>query len=287
MTDEPAAGDSPWPIALWLMTSMSAVAIFVSIAAGLLSVSLILDLAAMWPIVVVGIVFLVLSLVSGGLWKWATPLVFVVWMLATMGLHLAAIDLLPSGVGDLELDVGTGDVGTAQLRAGPVAVVSLGFSEQPALISVDMRRRGGDIGPALVTPLVGDGRAEIVLAERPDAGFYRFEGWDVTLGVVESWEIDLAAARLDIDTSAVRRATIRATGAGRIHLADVPDESIVELTGVFTVTVPPGVGVVLDGEATTPNDWTRTDRGLSAPGDVAWTLIVSGDSSVTVSYGGP
>ena len=269
------------------MASMSAVAIFVSIAAKLLSISLILDLAAMWPGLVIGIIFGILSLVRGGVWKWLTPLVLVVWMLGTMGLHLAALDLLPSGVGDLQLEVGSDDVGTAQLSAGPLTVVDLSFAEQTQLLSVDMRRRGGDIGPAQVTPLVGDGRAEIVLTERTDAGFYRFEGWDVTLGVVESWEIDLAAARLDIDTSGVRKATIRATGAGGIHLAAVPGESIVEVTGVFDVTVPRGVGVVLDGEATTPNDWTRTDRGLSAPGEVAWTLIVSGDSSVTVRYRDP
>ena len=266
---------------------MSAVAIFVSIAASLLSISLILDLAAMWPVLVLGIIFGILSVVRGGVWRWVTPLVLVGWMLATMGLHLAALDLLPSAVGDLQLEVGSDEVGTAQLRAGPLAAVDLSFAEQPQLLSVDMRRRGGDIGPAQVTPLVGDGRAEIVLTERTDAGFYRFEGWDLTLGIVESWEIDLAAARLDIDTSGVRRATIRATGAGAIHLAAVPGESIVEVTGVFNVTVPRGVGVVLDGEATTPHDWTRTDRGLSAPGEVVWTLIVSGDSSVTVRYRDP
>jgi hypothetical protein len=266
---------------------MSAVAVFVSIAASLLSFSLILDLAAMWPIVVLGIIFLILSLVRGGIWKWVTPLVMIVWILGTMGLHLAAMDFLPSAVGDLDLGVGTEEVGTAQLRAGPLGVVDLAFSDRSQLLTVDMRRRGGNVGPAQITPLVGDGRAEIVLAEREDVGLYRFEGWDVTLGIVESWEIDLAASRLEIDTTGARRATIRATGAGEIHLAEVPDESIVEVTGVFDVTVPRGVGVVLDGEATTPNDWSRTDRGLTAPGEVAWTLIVSGDSSVTVSYRDP
>ena len=287
MTEPPASGDSPWPVALWLMASMSVVAILISIAAGLLSASLLLDLTAMWPVVVVAIIALVFALVRGGVWRWVTPLILVVWMLATMGLHLASFELFPSAVGDLELEVDTEDVGTAQLRAGPLAVIDLRFREQTQLLNVDMRRRGGAVGPALATPLVGDGRAEVVLAERDDAGFYRFEGWDLTLGVVESWELDLAAARLEIDTTGARRATIRATGAGHIHLAAVPDESIVEVTGVFAVTVPRGVGVVLDGEATTPNDWTRTDRGLSSPGVVGWTLIVSGESSVTVSYRDP
>lgn len=274
-------------MALWLLFSMATIAIVVAIAAKLLSASLILDLAALWPAVALGAVVLPLALLRGGIWRFLPPLVFLVWLLSGLALHLAAFSLLPSAAGDLDVGVGADEVGTAQLTAGPIDSLQLDFAGGDELVSVTMIRRGGDVAPPDATPLVGDGRAEIVLAEREDPGFFEFEGWQLRLGDVGSWDLNVAASELTIDTNGIAQASITASGAGHVALSDVFNESLLELTGVFEVTVPRGVGVVLDGQATTPNDWTRTERGLTAPGDVAWTLIVSGDSRVAVSYQDP
>jgi hypothetical protein len=190
-------------------------------------------------------------------------------------------------VGDIEVEVDAVDVGTAKLSAGPIDVLAVDFTGERTLAAVSMRRRGGGVAPAVATPLVGDGRAEIVLTERDDPGFFEFEGWQLSLGRVDSWELDLAATRLTIDTSGLEQASIRASGAGSIALSPVDGESVLDVTGVFDISVPRGVGVVLDGEATTPNDWTRTDRGLASPGETQWTLVVIGDSRVTVAYQEP
>ena len=126
-----------------------------------------------------------------------------------------------------------------------------------------------------------------MLAERDDPGFFEFEGWQLSLGGVESWELDVAATRLEIDTDGALQASILASGAGTIALSEVERESVLDVTGVFDISVPRGVGVVLDGAATTPNDWTATDRGSVSPGDTQWTIVVIGESRVTVSYRDP
>jgi hypothetical protein len=266
---------------------MATVAIGVAIVARLISTTLILDLAALWPAVAVALVVLPIAMLRRGVWRWIPPAILLAWILAGLGLHLNAAAILPSSVGDVEIDVDVAEVGTAKLTAGPIDVLSVEFTGRETLARVSMRRRGGTVAPAVATPLVGDGRAEIVLAERDDPGFFEFEGWDLQLGEVESWDLDLAATSLEIDTDGVRQASIQASGAGSIALSAVDGESLLDVTGVFEISVPRGVGVVLDGEATTPNDWTRTERGLASPGDTQWTLVVAGDSRVTVSYRDP
>lgn len=287
MSDQPVPGDSPWPVALWLLFSMATVAVAVAIVANLLSTTLMLDLAALWPAVALALLVLPVALVRRGVWRWLPPATLLVWLLAGFGLHLGAVGFLPSAVGDIEVDVDGAEVGTAKLTAGPVDVLLVDFSGGDALASVTMNRRGGAVAPAVATPLVGDGRAEIVLAERDEPGFFQFEGWHLTLGDVASWELDLAATSLELDTAGVGQASIQASGAGSIALSAVDRESILDVTGVFDISVPRGVGVILDGVAATPTDWTRTERGLASPGETVWTLVVAGDSRVSVSYQDP
>ncbi len=287
MSNRPVPGESPWPVALWLLFSMATVALAVATLANLLSTTLILDLAALWPAGALALVVLLIAVFRRGAWRWGPPAILLAWLLSGLGLHLAAASFLPSAVGDVEVGVDATDVGTAKLTAGPIDVLTVDFTGGETLATVTMLRRGGAAAPAVATPLVGDGRAEIVLTERDDPGFFEFEGWQLSLGTVESWELDVAATSLEISTEGVRQASIQASGAGSIALSSVDGESVLDVTGVFDVSVPRGVGVVLDGEATTPNDWTRTDRGLTSPGDPQWTLVVAGDSRVTVSYQDP
>ena len=287
MSDQPAPGDSPWPVALWLLFSMATVAIVAAVAAELLSSTLVLDLAALWPAVALAVLFVPLAFLRAGLWRWLPPLILLAWLLTGLALHLGGVTFLPSSAGDIDVDVRSDQIGTAQLTAGPVDSLAVAFDGGSQLAAVTMRRRGGDVAPAIATPLVGDGRAEIVLAERQDPGFFEFEGWMLHLGAVPLWELDLAASRLTVDTEGLSQGSIIASGSGEIVLSEVANESILEVTGVFDIVVPRGVGVVVDGLATTPNDWTRTERGLTAPGDLGWTLIVSGDSRVSVSYSTP
>lgn len=287
MSDQPAPGDSPWPVALWLLFSMATIAIVVATVANLLSTTLVLDLAAMWPAVALALVVLPIALLRRGAWRWIPPAILLTWLLSGLGLHLNGFAMLPSAVGDIEIDVDATDIGTATLTAGPIDALAVDFAGTEALASVTMRRRGGRVAPAAATPLVGDGRAEIVLTERSDPGFFEFEGWQLSLGDIESWDLDVAATNLDISTAGVAQASIRASGAGSIALSSVERESVLDVTGVFDISVPRGVGVVLDGEATTPNDWSRTERGLASPGESQWTLVVIGDSRVTVSYQDP
>jgi hypothetical protein len=266
---------------------MATVSVAVAVAAGLLSTTLVLDLAALWPAVAVALVALVVALLRRGPWRWAPPAILLAWLLFGLGLHLIAVPMLPSAVGDIEVDVDVSDIGAAKLTAGPIDVLTVDFNETGVVASVTMRRRGGGVAPAIATPLVGDGRAEIVLAERDDPGFFEFEGWQLSLGGVESWELDVAATSLEIDTDGALQASILASGAGMIALSEVERESVLDVTGVFDISVPRGVGVVLDGAATTPNDWTATDRGSVSPGDTQWTIVVIGESRVTVSYRDP
>lgn len=286
MESEGGADPSPWPVALWLLFSMAGVAIAVAIGAGLLSKSLILDLVALWPIAGLGFILTVVAAVRGGLWRWPPPLIWLAWLLTILGLHLGAFGLLPSAVGDISPEIAVDEVGAATLTAGPVDALSVAFSDRSELISVKMRRLGGGVAPASATQLVGEGRAEIVLTQRDDPGFFEFEGWDIDLGIVSTWELTLRSSDLSLDTSGIRQASMTVEGAGSVRLAGVPEASVLEVNGEFEITVPAGIGVVLDGIAATPTDWMTTGRGSTAPGDLVWTVIVADGSNVSVAYQG-
>ena len=287
MSDRPTGGGFPWPVSLWLLATMAFAAVSVSVLGDVLSPSLLLDLAAFWPFLAVAVLTAVLGAVRGGGFRVVAPLAVIAWLATTMALHLSGASFLPSVVGRVTAGVGTEGIGAAEMVIGPVDAVEIGFAETDQLVTVTPTREGGDVAPAVVTPFVGDGRAEIVVAERPDPGYFLFSGWIMDLAVVDAWNLDIQANDLVLDTTRAVQVDLTAAGDGTLRLAEVAGPSVAVLTGGFDVIVPRGVGVIVEGEAATPRDWSDTERGSRSPEpDVRWTITVVGGSQVTVSYEG-
>lgn len=287
MSDRATGGGFPWPVSLWLLATMAFAAVSIAILGDVLSPSLLLDLVAFWPFVAIALVAGVVGSLRGGMLRVVAPVAVLSWLATTMVLHLAGAGFLPSVAGHTVAGVALSDIGAADLVIGPVDAVEMGFSSDDQLVSIDTTREGGDTAPAVITPFVGDGRAEIVVSERTDPGYFLFSGWVVRLGIVDSWTLDLQSNRIALSTAGARQLDLTAVGDGRITLSHVPVASVVNLTGGFEVTVPPGIGVAVEGEATVPDDWTPTDRGSRSPqAEVEWTVTVVGGSEVAISYQG-
>ena len=135
-----------------LCFTMATVAFVVAVVANLLSTTLILDLAALWPAIALALIMIPVALLRRGPWRWAPPMILLTWLLSGLGLHLNAVSILPSAVGDIEIGVDASNVGTAKLTAGPIEVLVVDFSGGETLTSVTMRRRGGGVAPAVATP---------------------------------------------------------------------------------------------------------------------------------------
>lgn len=287
MSDRPTGGGFPWPVSLWLLATMAFAAVSVSVLGDVLSPSLLLDLAAFWPFVAVAVIAGVIGAVRGGAFRVIAPVAVLAWLATTMALHLAAAPFLPSVVGRVTAGVGTEEIGAAEIVIGPVDAVEIGFVETDELVTVTPTREGGDVAPAVVTPFVGDGRAELIVAERPDPGYFLFSGWIMELAVVDAWNLDIQANDLVLDTSGAVQVDLTAAGDGVLRLSEVAGPSVATLTGGFEVIVPRGVGVLVEGEAVTPGDWSDTGRGSRSPeADARWTITVVGGSQVAVSYEG-
>ena len=287
MSDGPTGGGFPWPVSLWLLATMAFAAVSIGILGDVLSPSLLLDLVAFWPFVAIAAVAGLIGSFRGGALRVVAPVAILSWLATTMVLHLVGAGLLPSVSGHVAAGVGLSDVGTADLVIGPVDAIEMSFSDDDELVSIETTREGGDTAPAVITPFVGDGRAEVVVSERPDPGYFLFSGWVVRLGVVDSWTLDLQSNRISLSTAGARQLDVTAVGGGMVALSDVPVPSVVNLTGGFDLTVPEGVGVAVEGEAIVPDDWATTDRGSRSPhAEVEWTVTVVAGSEVTISYQG-
>jgi len=190
--------------------------------------------------------------------------------------------------GDVAGGIGLEGIGAADVIVGPVEAVDIFFTEADELVSVATTREGGNVAAAVITPFVGDGRAEVVVTERPEPGYFLFSGWEMGLGVVDSWNVDVQSNQISLNTEGARQVDITVAGDGVLILTDLSSPSVAHLTGGFRVVVPEGVGVVIEGEADTPSDWDETGRGSRSPNaDVTWTIRVVTGSQVTVSYQGP
>lgn len=286
MTGRFGPGISPWPVAMWLFVTLTLVAVSASIAAGLLSPSLVLDMAALWPLLAVALIVVVVAFVRPGVWRILAPSMALVWIFAALVGHLVRSDYLPSGSGDAALPLA--DVGTAQIVVGPVDQVSIRFDPDADGVEVAMLREGGSVGPPSIVPLVGDGRAEVVVAERDEPGYFRFNGWMITLSTGPAWELDVMSESMRIITDGATAADLTVAGGGVLELHDVATASIVEIDGDFDIVVPPGVGVVVDGEAEVPSDWVVSERGSRSPASVVvWTVIAADGSRVSIGHETP
>jgi len=276
------SGASPWPIASWLMVGFVAIAGLVGVFGDALSPTLVLDLVALWPVIL-------LSVLAGVLAFWRRrenprllalpPLIMLSWMLVGTGLHLGGWDALPSAAAVVRAEMADVNQGvlTVSIRNGTLA---LGASEDGVLYELAPLNRGGQSPVPEVTTILEDGAARVSVAEGDPDFWFRFAGWQAQLSDTVPWTIEAGGTDIHADLSRLKITSARFVGAGEVILGG--DQVELQLSGTFLVTVPSGASVAVLGSAVVPGDWEQTADGWESPQGRGTVITVPEGASVEI-----
>lgn len=269
-----------WLLPVGVLTGMLAVT-----AVGTLSQSLVLDLAAWWPVWLIVIVVALL----GHRWRVGRVRVAgLVALLATAALlallagHLQGWQVMPSSssrlIGPVE------GSSTASLTAQIDGVVRIASGGE-FLYKVEPVRLGGEIGIPESVEQVQESSISVILQPPSDAGFYAFAGWNIVLSATPTWAL-LLRGEIDADLSGLQVAELQLGGDGVVRLGSVSQPTPATILGEFQLIVPNGVAVRVVGEAVVPENWQQMSDGWRGPtsGD-GWVISVPPGSSLSVTYG--
>lgn len=277
----------PATVAAWILVVAIVVAGVAGVLGGILSTSLVVDLAAMWPLLALGV--LLGSLVA---WRGKSrrsgavlPLGLLTVLILAGALHLGGWEPLPSATARLtgpppeELSEPTELV--AQIGGDLVVASHSGpaYRVEPIL-------RGGRAGVPQATETAVDDDISIILEASPDAPpWYAFAGWRIGLAPQVLWRLVLNGD-LDADLADLRISSGTLAGSGSVELGDPGGRVSVIVSGDIVVSVPSGAAVVVDGEATVPSAWEEVGGGYASPSsedsDDAWHLSIQGDDTPTI-----
>jgi hypothetical protein len=285
-------GGHPFAVAVWILCGAVVVASVAGVLGDILSRSYVVDMAAMWPLLVGA---LILGLIARWLGRRSPrsgallPLALFTALVLGAGLHLSAWERLPSASARL---TGPGvEVlsDPAELVAQVVGELELEAADGGVAYSVFPIQRGGMVGVPQATETTTDGNLSVRIEAAPDApSWYRFAGWRIGLSRRVAWRLVLNG-EIEADLRQISISSGAVAGSGTLRLGDPPpDGAGIIVAGDFVVTVPAGAAVTVDGAAVVPSDWEESGDSHSSPSAVgggAWRLTIQGDVPVTVREG--
>lgn len=280
-------------VAVWILLAAVAVTATAGVVGGILSTSLVPDLIALWPLLVVasliGLLGRWLARRAGRRSRALLPLTLFSAVVLAASLHLGGWEALPSAEARLTGPPATGLSVPAEL----IVQVSGEIHVKPsragdAAYRVEPIPRGGRVGVPQATETSVDGNMSIVLAATSDSpDWYRYAGWELTLSPEVPWRLVLNG-ELAADLTSFDLASATLAGSGTVRLGSPPSGGAsVIVAGNIDVVVPPGAAVVVHGAASVPPTWETTAGGARSPaagegeGD-NWSVSVQGDVAVTV-----
>ncbi|MGA7269729.1 MAG: hypothetical protein WB239_01530 [Acidimicrobiia bacterium] len=285
-------GRHPFVVAAWMLVMALVVAVSVGLMAGILSPALVVDLVAMWPLVVV-----VIAAGLVGSWRGhrhharagaILPLAIISAFVFAISLHLGGWSQLPTAEARLTGPPAEELSNPTRLTAHISGALVVGSTESGAGYRVDPILRGGSVGVPQSTETTVDGALSIILSSAQEApSWYRFSGWKLGLAPVVGWRLILNGA-IDADLSTLEIDGLALGGSGSVILGPPPEPGAeVVLSGDFHMSVPAGTAARVVGPATVPSGWSRESDGFSSPGLAAggpiWTIRVKGDTALRLS----
>lgn len=267
----PPRGRSPWPVAVWAMTGLTAIALVVAVLGNVLSRTVALDALAMWPLAVLVVPAAAMGL-RGGRNRALAPLVLLTWLLVTVGLHLGGLPALPSAASAVRLNL-------SGIQAGRLTVsiddVELRMDAGP--FEVEPLPVGGTVGAPVVEQVSGTRATALTVTDDQDRSrWFRFGAYGVSLSEGTLWDLRLRVSTVDLDLTdvALSGAQIEAV-RGRILLGEPTQAATLELSGDIEVAVPSGVPVTVTGATRVPANWIVDGEDARAPTDGdGWTVRV-------------
>lgn len=253
-------------------------------AVGGLSVSIIPDFLAWWPVwlsLVVLIGFMRARNLGRVRLSGLMALVATVVLAVFVAGHVIGWAAMPSAAQVLA-GPAVGSERTAALSARINGRIELSSGGSQFLYRVDPIRQGGEVGLPSAVEEVRDADISVVLEPPADPGFYRYAGWEIMLSTSPDWDLTLEG-ELDADLTRLRVVGLEAVGTGELALGRVSTLVTAAIDGTFQVSVPPAQAVRVIGLATVPTSWTTDADGFVAPaGGDGWVITVESGSSVTV-----
>ncbi|HEX2369416.1 MAG TPA: hypothetical protein VHM94_09310 [Acidimicrobiia bacterium] len=268
----------------WVVLVVVVALFVVAVLTGLLSPTVVLDLAALWPI---GLGLVALAVLVGLLGRRRgralgplVALALVAWVLISVGLHLTGWSALPSSAGDVVAE-GPGD-GPTRINVVTRGTVQVGLGSDPLYAVVPVRRGGPTTAPSVLEQVVGE-LSTVRVLEYPSAGWFRFAGWNVELSPDPLWTVSITSPDFSADLRQLEVAGVTVEGDGTVLLPAPTGRAVVQVSGEVRVEIPAGSPAQVIGAAETPIGWEITDRGARAPveGD-GWEIVVGEGAVVRV-----
>lgn len=286
----PTKRGHPFTVAAWILVVALVVAGVAGVLGDILSPSLVVDLAAMWPLLAVAVVL-------GTLVAWrgesrrsgaVLPLAILSVLVLAGALHIGGWDRLPSATarltGPLAAEMSQPTELVAQISGELVVQAKNGDTAY----RVDPILRGGTAGVPRATETSVDGDMSISLEAAEDSpSWYSFAGWQIGLDPNITWRLVLNGD-IDADLTALVLSSAAIAGSGSLRLGQPPDDVSVIVAGSFDVTVPAGSAVVVNGKANVPSSWEEVGGGFASPANAeqgAWRISVQGDATPTIREG--
>lgn len=266
------------------MSTFSVLAVSVAIVGRVLSPTLVLDLVALWPLLVPVIPSLVTVVVRPqSRWAGMAPMFVLTWLFTGLTLHLSGSGAVPSAAADVVSSVVSDDAAARLELEAAEGEVTLGAGSG---LKVRMDRTGGRLGAAVVE-LIGVEPTVVSVTGGAEEGWFRFGGMTITLPDFPAWTLQVSAPVVDLDVRGltVNDVAVSARG-GWIRLGPVTSPASLVVSGPLRIEIPEDVPATVEGSAAVPPSWVAAAGGLRAPpGGVGWTITVEeGAGTVAISH---
>lgn len=286
----PRTGGHPVTVAAWILVVALIGAGAFGVFGGILSPSIVIDLAAMWPLLLVIVIVGVVVRLVGKSRRAGAILPLTVFSVLLLGaaLHLGEWDRLPSASARLAGPDPQSLSDPTELLIQLSGELAIRAADGPAYV-VEPIVRGGRVGVPQATETSVDGAMSIRIEADPEApAWYRFAGWDVRLSPAVTWRLVLNGT-IDADLTALTLSSAAIAGSGLLRLGPPPQEGAsVIVAGDFDVVVPSGSAVTVSGDADTPSNWVGEGETKRSPVSAAggqWSISVQGDATPRIREG--
>lgn len=286
-----SGGGHPFTVAAWILVVAVVVAAVAGVLGGILSPSVVVDLAALWPLLVLALVAGLVSRLGKRSRRAKAVLPLALFSAIVLGgaLHLGAWDQLPSAAARLTGPTVDEFSAPTELVAQISGEVELGSLDTGPAYQVKPILLGGRVGIPQATETSVDGAVSVrIEADAEAPSWYSFAGWKIDLSPQVPWRLVLNG-EIDADLTALVLTSAAIAGSGSVRLGQPPPggASLI-IAGDFDLAVPPGVPVAVSGEADVPGAWETTDGRARSPvegGDDSWSISVQGDTVPTIREG--
>ena len=272
--------------ATWVIPLTALLVLLGLAVAGVLSRSLIADLAAWWPVwLILAVEAVVLRnrrlgrvRVSG-----LVPLVATIAISVFAWAHLAGWALMPSA-GQTLVGPDPEGVETAVLAVSVDGLLDIS-NGQGSLYRVEPIRKGGSVGrPTATESTTGSGIIVDLVAD-PEPGVFEYAGWTLSLAAGPSWDMRLDG-NITGDLGDLDLSELHLDGGGEVELGSPAGPTTVIVDGNFVIRLPEQSPARVIGMASIPASWSLTEDGAVSPVDgEGWRIVVRGEATLTIATG--